>query len=152
MVLTMTRAAIVVIVSMAVPLAVAAQQADAPRIYHAITIDRRSPGEKTLAERIARLDAALLVKVIREPRGVAVAVPRELLGPFADRPGVDPPPLVHTETAVEILEVFKGSPAAGVAGARMIIATVFAREVLNLPWLEALAAFRAAAVDAESLN
>ena len=90
--------------------------------------------------------------MIREPRGVAVAVPRELLGPFADRPGVDPPPLVHTETAVEILEVFKGSPAAGVAGARMIIVTVFAREVLNLPWLEALAAFRAAAVDAESLN
>ena len=153
---------------MAVPSVIGAQQPATRPVYHAVVTDRRSPDEQTLVARIAHLDAALVIKVVGEPRGMAVAVRDELLGPFANRPGVDPPPFVHTETPVEIMEVFKGSPAARVAGTRLVLVTSggnapwkdgraigtwpFAKKILNRPWRDALAAFRTAAVDAESLN
>ena len=210
----MLRAAVVAAIALALPIAPHAQQ---PRIYRAVVWDRRSPQEQTLAERIAHLDAALAIKVVGEPRGVAVPMPAELLGPWANRPDIDPPPFVHTETPVEILEVFKGSAAAGVAGTRSVVMTSggeaawkdgrvvgtdappplvvgetyivmvsgtrpdiplyasnhdifrlaggrlvahggaptlwpFAKRILNRPWRDALATFRAAAIDAESRN
>lgn len=212
----MTRAAVVAAIVWALPIAIGAQQPAAGPIYQAVVVDKRSPEEQTLAERIAHLDAVLVVKVIAEPRGVAVGVPTEWFGPLANRPDFDPPPFVHTETPVEILEVFKGSPAAGVAGARTLVVTSggnaawkegraigndgppllvvggtyivllssrrpdvqpyaantdifhldrgrlvahgsapqawpFAQSVLNLPWRDALAAFHAAAAEAERL-
>ena len=211
----MTRwAPFAVALMLVAPIALRAQQ---PRIYRPVIFDGRSPEEKTLAERVAHLDAALAIKVVGEPRGVAVAMPAELFGPLANRPDFDPPPILHTETLVEILEVFKGSAAAGVGGTRAVVTTSggdapwkdgrvigndgppplvvgetyivmvsgtrpdipvyadsydifhlaggrlvahggaptrwpFAKKILNRPWRDALAAFRAAAIDAESLN
>lgn len=79
-------------------------------------VDEQSPNEKTLAARIAAVEGVLVVRIIGNGQGRAQAIPDALLGPFAGRPGVDPPPFVFTEYAFEIVDVIKPSPAAGITG------------------------------------
>lgn len=113
----MLRAAVVATLIVALPIAPHAQQPAEP-IHTGLYIDKRSPDERTLAERIAHLDATLVVRVVGERRGIATQIPLELYGPLVNLPGFDPPPMIHTEYAVEVVEVLKATPIAAAAGAR----------------------------------
>jgi hypothetical protein len=122
-----TPARIAVVTWLLMPLALAAQQPpEVPRLAEPIPtglhVDKRSPDERTLAERIAHLDATLVVRVVGARRGIATGIPIETFGPLVNLPNFDPPPMIHSEYTVEVVEVLKPGSRTAVPGAHTSIA------------------------------
>jgi hypothetical protein len=80
-----------------------------------------TPGERTLAERMATMDAALLVRVLSPGQSRAIDLRKEI---EATDPGLILAPIivVHTAYDVEVIDVLTGHERA-VSGGRLRIAT-----------------------------